>query len=54
MNVAALATLHNRLSRLRRYEFLKQGERYNTAAKIIEHLERGQHVVLEFGRYGND
>ncbi len=54
VNVAALATLHNRLSRLRRYEFLKQGDRYNTAAKIIEHLERGQHVVLEFGRYGND
>jgi DNA helicase HerA-like ATPase len=28
--------------------------RVDTAAQMIEHLERGQHVVLEFGRYGDD
>lgn len=54
VNGAALAALHNRLSRLKRFSFLEPGERHNAAARIIEHLERGQHVVLEFGRYGSD
>ena len=54
VNGAALASLHNRLSRLRRFRFLEEGDRHNAAARIIEHLERGQHVVLEFGRYGDD
>lgn len=54
VNGAALAALHNRLSRLKRFSFLEAGERHNAAARIIEHLERGQHVVLEFGRYGSD
>ncbi len=54
VNGAALAALHNRLSRLKRFSFLESGERPNAAARIIEHLERGQHVVLEFGRYGSD
>lgn len=54
VNGAALAALHNRLSRLKRFSFLESGERHNAAARIIEHLERGQHVVLEFGRYGSD
>lgn len=54
VNGAALAALHNRLSRLKRFSFLEAGERHNAAARIIEHLERGQHMVLEFGRYGSD
>ncbi len=54
VNGAALASLHNRLSRLKRFPFLEEGNRHNAAARIIEHLERGQHVVLEFGRYGDD
>lgn len=50
----ALLALHNRLNRLTRFGFLvEKGER-DAAARIIEHLERGKHVVLEFGRYGND
>jgi DNA helicase HerA-like ATPase len=50
----ALVALYNRLARLTRFGFLvEKGER-DAAAKIIEHLERGKHVVLEFGRYGND
>jgi DNA helicase HerA-like ATPase len=50
----ALVALYNRLTRLTRFGFLvEKGER-DAAAKIIEHLERGKHVVLEFGRYGND
>ena len=50
----ALGALHNRLSRLRRFPFLAEQGGQDTANLIIEHLERGQHVVLEFGRYGND
>ena len=54
VNRAALGALHNRLSRFRRYPFLEDSDRHNAAAAIIEHLERGKHVVLEFGRYGKD
>jgi hypothetical protein len=50
----ALGALHNRLRRIGRYNFLQESSRYDAAARIIEHLERGKHVVLEFGRYGND
>ncbi len=54
LHPSALATLHRRLEQLTRYEFLEDGNRHNTAARIIEHLERGQQVVLEFGKYGDD
>ena len=50
----ALGALHNRLSRLKRFGFLVEKADHDAANSIIEHLERGQHVVLEFGRYGND
>ena len=54
----ALSTLHNRLRRLQRYNFLDASNKANvgedTTDKIIHHLERGNHVVLEFGDYGND
>ena len=49
----ALGSLYNRLTRLRRFGFLVK-ESGRAAARIIEHLERGKHVVLEFGRYGDD
>ncbi len=54
VNRSALGSLHNRLSRFRRYPFLEEGAGHNAAATIIDHLERGKHVVLEFGRYGRD
>ena len=50
----ALGALYNRLNRLKRLEFLVEKTDHDAARTIIEHLERGQHVVLEFGRYGND
>ena len=50
----ALGALYNRLSRISRFDFLEENARQDAAPRIIEHLERGQHVVLEFGRYGND
>ena len=58
LNGSALAALHRRLDGLTRFGFLEPGNepgnRHNTATRIIEHLERGQHVVLEFGRYGDN
>jgi DNA helicase HerA-like ATPase len=51
----AMGALHNRLStRLGRFEFLGEKSTFDASAKIIEHLERGKHVVLEFGKYGNN
>ena len=50
----ALGALHNRLRNMGRYGFLQESAHYDAAAKIIEYLERGKHVVLEFGRYGRD
>ena len=54
VNAGALRALYNRLGRLTRYNFLVEYSREDASARIIEHLERGQHVVLEFGRYGDD
>jgi DNA helicase HerA-like ATPase len=55
----ALGALYNRLSRLKRFGFLSSdrgrgGFGPDTAARMIEHLERGKQVVLEFGRFGSD
>ena len=50
----ALGALYNRLTRLKRFGFLVERADHDAAVQIIEHLERGQHVVLEFGRYGSD
>ncbi len=50
----ALASLHNKLGRLRRFGFLTEHAGPDAAARMIEHLQRGKHVVLEFGRFGDD
>ena len=50
----ALVSLYNRLGRLKRFGFLVEGADRDAAAQIVEHLQRGKHVVLEFGRYGDD
>ena len=50
----ALASLHNRLSRLERYAFMDATSTHGSVQEIIRYLDRGMHVVLEFGRYGND
>ena len=51
---AALGALHRRLIHLKRFKFLVESGGGDAAERIIEHLERGQHVVLEFGKYGRD
>ncbi len=55
VNLMALQTLHRRLSAWSRFGFLaEQGQGSGTAGGIIEQLERGNNVVLEFGKYGSD
>jgi hypothetical protein len=53
MNRSSLDALSRRLERLTRFEFLRDSWRGDSAKRIIEYLEKGISVVLEFGRYGN-
>ena len=55
VNLMALQTLHRRLTAWTRFGFLaEQGQGAGSAGGIIEQLERGNNVVLEFGKYGSD
>jgi DNA helicase HerA-like ATPase len=48
---ATIAALHRRLDSLKRLRFLVPQARDNTIQRILEYLDRGMNVVLEFGRY---
>ena len=56
MNVptSTLRALRNRLRQLRRFGFITEGRGGNSVNEILNYLRRGMHVVLEFGRYGNN
>ncbi len=55
VNGSALATLHRRLTnRVARLPFVKESAATDAVPSIMDHLDRGKHVVLEFGRYGDD
>ena len=49
-----LFTLHRRLRTLGRMGFLLPKSPDDAVRRILDYLDRGMHVVLEFGRYGND
>lgn len=51
VNPASLRALYNRLERLKRFHFLTPHTGEDAARRMVEHLQRGQHIVLEFGRY---
>ena len=51
---STLSALRNRLSRLQRFGFTTDGSGRSSVNEILTYLNRGTHVVLEFGRYGND
>ena len=51
---ATLAALRRRLEMLRRLRFLVPHASENAIQRILESLDRDIHVVLEFGRYGDD
>ena len=50
---ATIAALHRRLGRLRDFHFLTEG-RSDALQRLLNALEGGRHVVLEFGRYSNN
>ena len=54
VNEQALGALYNRLSRFRRFQFIDEGSGHDSVGQILQYLDRGMHVVLEFGRYGSD
>lgn len=51
---STLSALRNRLNRLRRFPFIVEGQGINSTSTILDYLQRGMHVILEFGRYGNN
>ena len=53
INRSSLDALSRRMERLTRFDFLRDSWKGDSAQRIIEYLEKGISVVLEFGRYGN-
>jgi len=49
-----LSALHRKLQKLHAFDFLKEKTPDDTVRRIIEYLDRGTHVVLEFGKYRNN
>jgi DNA helicase HerA-like ATPase len=54
VNQGALSALHRRLSRLERFDFMDKSAAHDSVNHILSYLDRGIHVVLEFGRYGRE
>ena len=54
VNPQALNSLYSRLTRLKRYAFLREESQGDSVKRILDQLDRGKHVVLEFGRYRSD
>jgi len=52
-SMASVQALQRRVRRFERFEFLKAETLDDSAKKILEFIENGKSVVLEFGRYGN-
>ena len=53
VNAGSLGALNRRLERFQRFGFLTPHQTNDSAQAIMEYLERGMSVILEFGRYGN-
>lgn len=54
VNQSALATLHNRLGRLARLDFISETGRFQSIQELLQYLENGRTVVLDFGPYANN
>ncbi|HIC48351.1 MAG TPA: ATP-binding protein [Dehalococcoidia bacterium] len=54
VNGSALAALRRRLERLTRFDFVSKDRVEDSAEMILQRLNAGQHVVLEFGKHGNN
>jgi uncharacterized protein len=52
-NINSLSALRSKLRLIDRLPFVERSLRHSTLDELIAQLERGQHVVLEFGRQRN-
>ncbi|HSJ58091.1 MAG TPA: ATP-binding protein [Anaerolineae bacterium] len=48
-----LGAIQRKLGLLRRFDFLQPRAHDDVVGRIMEYLDRGTHVILEFGRYGS-
>ncbi len=48
-----LGAIQRKLGMFRRFDFLRPKAHQDVVGTIMEHLDRGVHVILEFGRYGS-
>ena len=53
-NESTLMALHRKLVALESFEFITTSKREDSVRRLMEYLDRGMHVVLEFGRYTNN
>lgn len=53
LHAGTLGAIQRKLGIFRRFEFLRPGLETNVVQRILDHLNKGISVVLEFGRYGN-
>ncbi len=55
ISASSAVALARRLQRFERWEFLRpEGALGDSVGKIIDFIEQGKSIVLEFGRYGNN
>ncbi|MSQ25867.1 MAG: ATP-binding protein [Dehalococcoidia bacterium] len=50
----SIGALWRKLTTLKRLDFIKEKPAEDTVKRLMEYLEAGKHVVLEFGRYRNN
>jgi DNA helicase HerA-like ATPase len=48
-----LGAIQRKLGLLRRFDFLQEHAPDDPVQRILDYLDRGKNVILEFGRYGN-
>jgi hypothetical protein len=53
IHLETMRALRLSLGRLQRLDFLAPRAQEDSVQRIIDYLERGKHVILEFGRYDN-
>ncbi|MBI2935621.1 MAG: ATP-binding protein [Chloroflexi bacterium] len=53
-NFQTVSSLHRSLSSLSRFPFVTSSVTEDSVRRIMEYLERGTHVVLEFGKFQHD
>jgi DNA helicase HerA-like ATPase len=53
LHAGTLGAIQRKLGLFRRFDFLQPKAHQDVVGKIMDYLDQGMHVVLEFGRYGS-